>query len=657
MPFSLRLLAACLLALISGIVFAQSSGTAFVVAPGLLVTNHHVIEGCGAIEVIASDGRRPATVVDSVQQIDLALLRVYGLRGGVAALRTQSPALLGESATVFGFPLGGALSSTGNFTTGVVSSLRGLRDAAGEIQITAPVQPGNSGGPVLDRAGAVIGVVQSKLDALRAVRATGDIPQNVNFAVSLDVLADFLAKNSVSFKAVNRQAALETTQVAEMAQTFTYKISCTAASRTAAAPRPQPPAPNVTPAAPTPTAPTPDRLVQDIQTALNQKGFNAGPADGFIGPQTQAAISSAQKALGLLPITGVPSDALLAAIKGMVVAAVGATYQDAAAAYKNRDFPTAFRIFRELALKGDATAQNELGFMYQSGLSVAIDYAEALKWYKLSAAQGYAQGQNNLGSMYHNGYGVSKDYAEAFKWYRLSAAQGNAHGQANLGAMYRNGLGVVKDDAEAFKWYRLSAAQGNAQGQNNLGMMYHNGYGVSQDYAEALKWYRLSAAQGNANGQVSLGALYQTGLGVATDYAEALKWYRLSAAQGNANGQVSLGALYQTGLGVATDYAEALKWYRLSAAQGYAKGQASLGNVYRNGYGVSKDYAEALKWYRLSAAQGYAHGQNNLGFMYHNGFGTSQDYAEALKWYRLAAAQGYALAKQNLETLAKRGVQ
>ena len=82
MPFSLHLLAAFLLTLMSGVAAAQSSGTAFVVAPGLLVTNYHVIEGCGAIEVIAFDGRRPATIVDSVQQIDLALLRVYGLRHG-----------------------------------------------------------------------------------------------------------------------------------------------------------------------------------------------------------------------------------------------------------------------------------------------------------------------------------------------------------------------------------------------------------------------------------------------------------------------------------------------------------------------------------------------------------------------------------------------
>lgn len=312
MRFNFRLLAVIAISAVSGITFAQSSGTAFVVASGLLVTNQHVIEGCGAIEVIAADGRRPATVVDSVEQIDLALLRVYGLRGGVASLRTQSSAMLGESATVFGFPLGGALSSTGNFTTGVVSSLRGLRDAAGEIQITAPVQPGNSGGPVLDRAGSVIGVVSSRLSHNYTLKATGGLPQNVNFAVALDVLTDFLAKNSVSFKTVERLPAAETTQVAEMAQTFTYKISCTAASRTATAPRPQVPAPAST----TAVTPTPDKLVQAVQMALNTRGFNAGPADGFIGPQTQSAIIAAQRSLGLAA-NGTPNEALLAALRNV----------------------------------------------------------------------------------------------------------------------------------------------------------------------------------------------------------------------------------------------------------------------------------------------------------------------------------------------------
>lgn len=74
MSLPTSLLTAAVIFLVSGIALAQSSGTAFVVAPGLLVTNHHVIEGCSAIEVVAADGRRPATVVDSVRQIDIALM-------------------------------------------------------------------------------------------------------------------------------------------------------------------------------------------------------------------------------------------------------------------------------------------------------------------------------------------------------------------------------------------------------------------------------------------------------------------------------------------------------------------------------------------------------------------------------------------------------
>ena len=171
-----------------------STGTGFAVAPGLLITNHHVIDGCTAIEVVSAVGRRRAAVVDADPLIDLALLRVPGMRGGAAKLRSPNNVRLGEPVMVFGFPLSGSLTSGGNFTSGLVSGLRGLRDTVGEIQITAPVQPGNSGGPVMDASGAVVGVVVAKLDALRSAIATGDIPQNFNFVVSLDTLSEFLTK-------------------------------------------------------------------------------------------------------------------------------------------------------------------------------------------------------------------------------------------------------------------------------------------------------------------------------------------------------------------------------------------------------------------------------------------------------------------------------
>jgi hypothetical protein len=209
------------------------SGTAFAVAPGLLITNQHVIAGCSSVEVIAADGRRSGSIVDADAQIDLALLRVSGLKGATARIRYPRNIRLGESVMVFGFPLIGSLSSNGNFTSGLVSALRGFRDAAGEIQITAPVQPGNSGGPLMDSSGLVIGVVVSKLDAISTAVATGDIPQNVNFAISLEVVADFLAKNKVSVRDSAISAPVETARVAELAQSFTYRVECQSRSQQA----------------------------------------------------------------------------------------------------------------------------------------------------------------------------------------------------------------------------------------------------------------------------------------------------------------------------------------------------------------------------------------------------------------------------------------
>ena len=214
-----------------------STGTAFSVAPQLLVTNHHVIKGCSKLSVVTPEGRRAASVVSAEASIDLALLRVFGMRGAVANLRTPRSVALGETVSVFGFPLAGTLSSSGNFTGGLVSSLQGLRNAAGEIQITAPVQPGNSGGPVLDASGLVVGVVQSKLDAVRAAALTGDMPQNVNFAVSLNVLADFLEMNQVPFRSSPRSASLDTAQIARMAQQFTYRVECEGAPASPAPPQ------------------------------------------------------------------------------------------------------------------------------------------------------------------------------------------------------------------------------------------------------------------------------------------------------------------------------------------------------------------------------------------------------------------------------------
>lgn len=205
---------------------AASTGTGFMIAPGYLITNQHVVDDCPRPEIHSADGRRVGAVVDTDDLVDLALIRVTGLRSNVAVLRRPGSVRLGEPAYAFGFPLSGMLTEDGNFTNGVVSALKGLRNSANEFQMTTPVQPGNSGGAVIDSAGNVIGVVVSKLNAAAVAKMTGDIPQNVNFAVSLQALVDFLTRNKVGFRYTERTAPLETSQIAETTRAFTHRIVC-----------------------------------------------------------------------------------------------------------------------------------------------------------------------------------------------------------------------------------------------------------------------------------------------------------------------------------------------------------------------------------------------------------------------------------------------
>lgn len=173
-----------------------ASGTGFVVGRDRVLTNHHVIDGCNRVLIRTSDGRTlaatPPARVDAAR--DLALLAVPGDPGPVLSFRQNPPIRRGEAVVTYGFPLSGLLSSGPTLTTGEVSALAGLADNPVQFQISAPVQPGNSGGPLFDRQGHVVGVVVSKLNAARIAQCTGDIPQNVNFAVKGAEAAEFLRR-------------------------------------------------------------------------------------------------------------------------------------------------------------------------------------------------------------------------------------------------------------------------------------------------------------------------------------------------------------------------------------------------------------------------------------------------------------------------------
>jgi S1-C subfamily serine protease len=133
---------------------------------------------------------------------------------------------MGEEIVVYGYPLSSILASSGNITVGNVSALAGIRDDSRYLQISAPVQQGNSGGPVLDRQGNVVGIVVGKLNALAVATTTKDIPQNVNFAIKSTVIMSFLDTQKVETAEPNAGTSLSTAELAERANKFTVQVEC-----------------------------------------------------------------------------------------------------------------------------------------------------------------------------------------------------------------------------------------------------------------------------------------------------------------------------------------------------------------------------------------------------------------------------------------------
>jgi S1-C subfamily serine protease len=203
-----------------------SAATGFYISPaGHLLTAAHVVKDCKTLRAqVIGDAPAAAIVIAKSEADDLALLKADRKPPAVAPVRIGS-LRLGEQIVQFGFPLATSLASSGNLTTGNIAALAGPRDDHRMIQISAPSQPGNSGGPVLDLQGRVVGVLVSGL-GMRYARATGTLPQNINFAVKSSVTVSFLEAHGLSVEAGGVAQDMSVADVAEHARRFTARIDC-----------------------------------------------------------------------------------------------------------------------------------------------------------------------------------------------------------------------------------------------------------------------------------------------------------------------------------------------------------------------------------------------------------------------------------------------
>ena len=210
-----------------GKIKARSSGTGFAVSlSGNILTNNHVVKDCGEIRLPATGKTAKFVVADEAN--DLAVIKLEGGVKSAATIYQPDDLKQGEQVVVFGYPLEGYLPSTGNITQGIVSALAGPNNNTSIIQITAPIQPGSSGGPVLNLKGQVVGVVVGKANAMGIAKIIGDIPQNVNFAVAGRTVKSFLDGNRIEYQkgAGYFSFTKSVAGLADEARDYSVKIEC-----------------------------------------------------------------------------------------------------------------------------------------------------------------------------------------------------------------------------------------------------------------------------------------------------------------------------------------------------------------------------------------------------------------------------------------------
>jgi S1-C subfamily serine protease len=200
----------------------STTGTGFVVTKtGTIVTNNHVVQKCVWITADNNGREMPATLASTDQRLDLALLKIQGWAGETAKLAPNTS--VGETAYAFGFPLHG-LNADAVFQSGMITSMTGILGDGNQLQHSAALNPGNSGGPLLNDNGAVIGVNVQVLSA-RAMQETRAASQQY-YAIKTSTLMRFLSANRVSVEAAASIPRKSPTEIANLAKQFTVLVKC-----------------------------------------------------------------------------------------------------------------------------------------------------------------------------------------------------------------------------------------------------------------------------------------------------------------------------------------------------------------------------------------------------------------------------------------------
>ena len=309
-------------------------------------------------------------------------------------------------------------------------------------------------------------------------------------------------------------------------------------------------------------------------------------------------------------------------------------------------------VFRDTDLgvdARDASALNNLGWLYDHGLGVQFADNKAVRLYSLAASQGQAEAFYNLAAMYQHGLGVIQNHVLALALYKMAAAKAM---QLRSECFYV-GQGVNRDVQSSALWCEKAAELGYAPAQNDMAVLLDSQQAVSSTKTLPLDYFMQAAAQWCPAACYNLAVQFQHGVGIAQNpvlacalyyMAEALAEYHLqwpakAAERGFSDAQNERGNQFYHGTKEPQNLVEAASWYQLAADKGHAVAQSNLAWLYEHGKGVKKNYEKAVHWYSQSAAQGDHFGLYRLACLYESGQGVGQNLIIALALYERAGVQ------------------
>ncbi len=202
-----------------------SSGSGFFVTPNHIITNNHVTVGCDKLEVKNKGYKSSAKLLDTDSTTDLSILVTGKPNNSFLYFRNRKPVVTGEQSLALGYPFSSTLGSELKVTSGNIAALTGFNNNIAELQLTSPVQPGNSGGPLLDDNGNVIGVIVSRLEKSSAITGSR-VAQNVNFAIKSNMAKIFMDLNMVDYQVRKSNGAKEISQIVTEAKEATVQVIC-----------------------------------------------------------------------------------------------------------------------------------------------------------------------------------------------------------------------------------------------------------------------------------------------------------------------------------------------------------------------------------------------------------------------------------------------